>query len=87
MQSTRRSLVRQMKLTYALRAHLIPSRNEHWAAFKLHLAKPEYIERRALPRGEKRIDLFTDGSCWNAELPELCQLVLGRWYVLRQIDG
>ena len=67
------------ELTYALRAHLIPSRNEHWAAFKLHLAKPEYIERRALPRGEKRIDLFTDGSCWNAELPDYA---IGAWSVV-----
>ena len=66
-------------LTYALRAHLIPSRNEHWAAFKLHLAKPEHIERHALPRGEKRIDLFTDGSCWNPELPDYA---IGAWSVV-----
>ena len=57
-------------LAYALRAHLIPSRNQYWGTFKLHLAMPEFVERRALPRGETRIDLFTDGSCWNPDLPE-----------------
>ena len=66
-------------LTLALRAHLVPSRNEFFGEFKLHLAKPEYIERRALLRGIKRIDLFTDGSCWNPELPDYA---IGAWSVV-----
>ena len=66
-------------LTYALRAHLIPSRNEYWGAFKLHLSKPELTERRALPATRTRIDLFTDGSCWTPELPDYA---IGAWAVV-----
>jgi ribonuclease HI len=68
-----------LRMQSSLHAHLLPSRNAEWKCFKHFLNTPEIVERRALRSEWPRIDLFTDGSCWN---PDLIADALGAWAVV-----
>eukprot|EP00435_Cladocopium_sp_Y103_P032822 s1588_g8.t1 len=61
-------------------AHLLPSRNTWWAQFKCdYLSLPKITERRQHCLDFERLDLFTDVSFWNPDLPDFS---LGAWSVV-----
>ena len=72
-------------LPFSMRVHLIPSRLSDWIWLKNALLQPAQVQRRPLPLGSNRLDLFTDGSTW---LPNTPKLSLGAWAVVApQVEG
>ena len=67
-----------------LRAHLLPPRLTSWTWFKSRLVEPAILQRKQIDLSLEHLDLFTDGSCLQPEIP---QLSLGAWAVVSPQTG